>query len=252
MKIVEITRPGVIGSVIVLVIVVVCVRLGLWQLDRRTTRLELNAVIAERLESEPSTLERAPMDTTGLTYRRVILEGHLDADRSVVLAGRSHQGSPGAHLLVPLRMGGGALLVNRGWLPAPDAASVDREAVRIDGEVRVEGVLMPYPDVEIERPSGFSATWYRFSGDAIRAQYPYPVAPLYLRATAPPTAGGPGAAAGPEGAPTTTALPVLLGPPELDPGPHLSYAIQWFSFGAIFLIGWLVLVVHRRKPAVGP
>lgn len=257
MKIMEITRPGVIGTVMVLVIVVVCVRLGLWQLDRRTTRLELNAAMAERLGSEPSTLERAPMDTTGLTYRRVILEGHLDADRSVVLAGRSHQGSPGAHLLVPLRMGGGALLVNRGWLPAPDAASVDREAVRIAGEVRVEGVLMPYPDVEIERPSGFADTWYRFSGDAIRAQYPYPVAPLYLRATTRPAAGGsgatagPGAAAGTRAPPTTTALPVLLGPPDLDAGPHLSYAIQWFSFGAIFLIGWLVLVLNRRKPAVG-
>lgn len=242
MKIVELTRSGVVGTVMVFVIVAVCVRLGFWQLDRRTTRLALNAVIAERLEAEPVTLDRPPVDTTGLTYRRVIAHGQLDADRSVVLAGRSYQGSPGAHLLVPLRMGGGGLLVNRGWLPAPDAASVDRESVRIHGKARVEGVLMPYPEVEMEPPSVFTDTWYRLAGDAIRAQYPYPLASVYLRATTRPQ--------GVAGSDTAVGVPVLLGLPEVESGPHLSYAIQWFSFGGIFLIGWLVLLI--RATGEGP
>lgn len=240
MKSIEITRSGAIAALLILVVAAVCIRLGFWQLDRRETRLGLNAAIAERMDAQPFTLDRAPMDTTGLTYRRVVIAGRLDADRSVALAGRSYQGSPGAHLLVPLRLGDGALLVNRGWLPARDAASVDRDAVAIDGPAEVEGVLLPFPDVTVAEEDGFRSTWYRFAGDAIRAQYPYPVAPLYLQATSRP--------AGPA-APDTAQLPILLDPPGLDDGPHLSYAVQWFSFAAIFLIGGLVLLLDpgRRR-----
>jgi surfeit locus 1 family protein len=36
-------------------------------------------------------------------------------------------------------------------------------------------------------------------------------------------------------------LPRRLPPPELTNGPHLSYAIQWFSFAAIVLIGSFTL-----------
>lgn len=233
------TPAGILGSLAIFLVVVVCLRLGFWQLDRREQRLERNTAIAERLEAEPLTLDGVPWDTAGLTHRRVSLHGRLDGDRSVVLAGRSHAGSPGAHLLVPLRTGAAAVLVNRGWLPAADALTVDLEPVALTGEVRVEGVLLPFPDVDLE-PAGsaaFRRTWYRLHGDAIRAQYPYPVAPLYLVATSRPR--------GPAVPDTARGLPVLLGPPAIDPGPHLSYAIQWFSFAAIFLVGWVILLVRR-------
>ncbi len=38
---------------------------------------------------------------------------------------------------------------------------------------------------------------------------------------------------------------MILEPPSRDPGPHLSYAVQWFSFAAIFLLGWIALLVRR-------
>ena len=41
---------------------------------------------------------------------------------------------------------------------------------------------------------------------------------------------------------TTARLP----PPALDEGPHLSYAIQWFSFAAIALIGGTAVAVRNR------
>jgi surfeit locus 1 family protein len=42
-------------------------------------------------------------------------------------------------------------------------------------------------------------------------------------------------------------FPMRLELPETDDGPHLGYAIQWFSFAAIGLIGWLVLVIRRGE-----
>jgi cytochrome oxidase assembly protein ShyY1 len=40
-------------------------------------------------------------------------------------------------------------------------------------------------------------------------------------------------------------LPALVPPPDLSEGPHLSYAIQWFTFAAVALVGTALLV--RRE-----
>ncbi|MGK7311594.1 MAG: SURF1 family protein [Candidatus Longimicrobiales bacterium M2_2A_002] len=264
MRALDLTGRGIIGTVVVLIVAAVCVRLGLWQLDRRAERTARNDIIAERMAMPPVALTSAPRDTGGLAYRRARVVGRADGDRALILAGRSRNGAPGVNVLSPVRLRTGAVLVNRGWLPAPDAATVDLDAVRLHGPVAVEGVLLPFPDVDrASEPEPFRVTWFRFDGDAIRAQYPYPVAPLYLAATAvvePATVGsGPGparaptdpdgAAAGPRGGPSAAApaAPIPPGAPELDPGPHLSYAVQWFSFAAIALIGWLVLLVQRAR-----
>lgn len=238
MRPVELTRSGVLGTLGVIVVVAVCIRLGLWQLDRRAGRLERNRAVAARMTAEPTTLRSAPSDTVGLTFHRVRIEGELDPDRAVILAGRSHGGAPGVHLVVPLRTPGGAVLVNLGWLPSPDAASAEPPPLP-RGPVWVEGVLLPFPDVDLDLPpGGFRTTWFRLDGDALRAQYPYRVAGLYLQATDRPTG---------QESPTRPAQarqPVILEPPSLGAGPHLSYAIQWFSFAAIFAIGWVVLLVR--------
>ena len=248
----ELTRRGVLGTVAVLVVAGLCIRLGVWQLDRRAERLQRNQAVAQRMADEPVALSVAPMDTAGLTYRRATVSGAVDHDRSIILAGRSRNGAPGVHVLTPVRLTPGAVLVNRGWLPAPDAATVDLSAIRLDRPVRAQGVLVPFPDVDLgRRTDGFQTRWFRVDGDAIRRQYPYPVAPLYLVATAPvePAA----ATAGPGGRAGDTigaGAPVPPGPPHLEPGPHLSYAIQWFSFAAIFLVGWIILLL-RRSPRDG-
>jgi cytochrome oxidase assembly protein ShyY1 len=51
-------------------------------------------------------------------------------------------------------------------------------------------------------------------------------------------------------------LPRLVPPPELSEGPHLSYAIQWFTFATIALVGYGLLVRRevrdRRRSREGP
>ena len=243
----EITRSGIVATIAVFIIAAVCIRLGLWQLDRRGQRSALNQVIAERLEAAPVTLEGMPLDTTGLTYRRAVVRGHLEGSRSIVLGGRSHRGRPGAHVLTPVLVSGGAVLANRGWLPAPDAATVDPTAMDAAGEARLEGVLLPFPRVDSDEPppDDFQETWFRLDGRRVRAQYPYPIAPLYLQLTDPPAVEG-------TLPPRTEAKPLPAGLPELEPGPHLSYAVQWFSFAAIFVIGWAALLLARRRRGSTP
>jgi surfeit locus 1 family protein len=40
---------------------------------------------------------------------------------------------------------------------------------------------------------------------------------------------------------------VHIPPPEQDNGPHLGYAIQWFSFALIFLVGWVTLMLRKGE-----
>ncbi|HSH46243.1 MAG TPA: SURF1 family protein, partial [Longimicrobiales bacterium] len=177
----EITRSGLFATIGVLLVAAVCVRLGIWQLDRREQRLTQNAAVAQRMAESPLSLHGAPRDTTGLTFRLASVTGRYDNERSVVLAGRSRDGAPGVHVLTPLRVGDGAILVNRGWLPSNDAATVDLGAVAVPGPVDAAGMLVPFPDVDVDvERDGFRTTWFRLDADALRSQFPYPVAALYL------------------------------------------------------------------------
>jgi surfeit locus 1 family protein len=234
---VELTRSGIVATLAVLAVVALCLRLGFWQLDRRDQRLERNAAVAERMTATPVGLLAAPTDTAGLIYRSATASGTYDHDRTIILGARSMNGIPGVHVLTPLRTADGAILVNRGWVPSADAATVDLALVSRPPGGEIAGVLVPFPDVRLPRdPDGFRTRWFRLDGDAIRAQYPYRVAPLYLQTTGDPQV-----------APTAGVLsPQPLAPPTLDAGPHLSYAVQWFSFAAIFLIGWATLVLRRH------
>jgi surfeit locus 1 family protein len=63
----------------------------------------------------------------------------------------------------------------------------------------------------------------------------YPVTPYYVVALAAP------------GETPSQDRPVRLGPPPLDEGPHKSYAIQWFSFAAIALVGAAAYARSERR-----
>jgi surfeit locus 1 family protein len=179
-------------------------------------------------------------DTTGLRFRRATAQGSWDGARSIVLPGRSYQGVPGAHVLTPLRFAtGSGILVNRGWMPAADAATVDSAVLEIHGAVIVEGLIEVFPGREaslarraatVASTGSFRRVWYAIDEAAMRGQFPYRLLDVSLQLVPSPDA------------PT---YPVRLATPAMDEGPHLGYAIQWFSFAAIALIGWGVMVLRK-------
>ncbi len=200
------------------------------------------------MDEPPITLDRVPSDTGGLLFRRVRVRGPIDAAHSLVVAGRSYEGAPGVHLVTPVRIGSGAVLVNRGWLPSPDAATVDIQPYDTVGTLGVIGLALPFDPREdgvdysgAADSSGFRRVWYGYEA-AMRRQLPYPSASFYLQAL--PAESPDPRRVGPQ------SLPARLPPPTLSEGPHLSYAVQWFSFAAIALIGWGLLA--RRSGAVVP
>lgn len=241
----RLTWSGVLGSLAAIAVALVCIRLGIWQLHRLHERRRVNAAVEARMDEPPVTLGRIPTDTTGLLFRRIRVSGPVDASHSLVIAGRSFEGAPGVHLVTPIRIGGGAILVNRGWLPSPDASTVDLLPYDTAVAMAVVGLALPFDPrddgADYSGPpdsAGFRRVWYGYEA-AMRGQIPYPTATFYLQALpdAPPDPRTVGPAS----------LPARLPPPALSEGPHLSYAIQWFSFATITLIGWVLLA--RRSSA---
>jgi len=194
---VRLGRRDILGAVVALAVAIVCVRLGVWQLDRLGQRRARNAILAARLALPPLELVRGtPPDSA--RQRRLIARGVYDFAHELIGPGRSFDGTPGVALVTPLRLADGSVVfVDRGWVPSPDAAHVDQTLYREADTATVAGLgVVPPPgryDVPfILQQSGTSA---------------------------------------PRGLPRRWPSPVL------DDGPHLSYAIQWFSFALIIVLG---------------
>lgn len=241
---ISITVSGVLATLVVFAAAALCVRLGFWQLDRLAERRARNEEIAARLEAAPVPLTDVPQDSTGWLYRRVVLLGSYDTTGLILYAGRSFGGMPGAHLVTPLILNGSGsrVLVNRGWLPAADAAHPDLSGIESSGPIQATGLVVafpggrspPAPPGSVRSVDGFRRTWFSIDPEAIRAQYAYPLGGIAVQLL--PEEG-------------MARLPARLPLPDLDEGPHKGYAIQWFSFAVIAIIGWAVLVMKGNARA---
>jgi surfeit locus 1 family protein len=208
------------------------VRLGIWQLSRLHQRRAANAVTiaARSAPPVPITAGSAGTDTLGEHY--VVAQGRYDHAHEIVLRGEVLEGAPGVEVVTPLLLaeGGPAVLVNRGFLPAPDAVSAVTDGTQEPGRQTVRGLALPLgsaPGEPMEHAGRM--TWRRLDIGALRQRLPYPLLPIYVLQT-------------PDG--SLSMFPRRLEPPPVDEGPHLSYAIQWFLFAGL-AAAFAVLVVGR-------
>jgi surfeit locus 1 family protein len=241
---VKLSTRGALAALLALAVAALCIRLGFWQLDRLEQRRGRNAAVEAATalpEVElPDSFASVARDPEAYIYRRVRLRGEYDAPREVVLRGRGEGGNPGVHLTTPLLLGGGrAVMVNRGWVPAPDAATVDVRPFVEPGLRDVEGIFLPAPATGDAEPLDVSVagttlhSYARLPLASLRAAAPYDLLPLYVQQLA--------------GTPPPGPLPKRVAVPPLDEGPHLGYAVQWFSFAAIALGGLLLLLARNRR-----
>jgi surfeit locus 1 family protein len=173
-----------------------------------------------------------------------VADGAYDFEREFALASKTHQGSPGVNIITPLRSthGDTAVLVNRGWVYSADAMTVDFARWKEVDTTSVTGYLL-----EVTR-GGRGAAWAgtnprvarRLDYDSLAKRFPYPIAPFMLVAQE-DAARTPGATA------PRDSTPARLPAPLMDEGPHLGYAIQWFCFAVIALLGAAVGVRADRR-----
>ena len=222
--------------VIAVVLTLGFMRLGGWQLARLHQRQRLNAELASRAEDSAVATSQLPTDTANAHYRRVSVHGVYDYSNEIVLTLRSREGSPGVNIVTPVKTPGTdtALLVVRGWVYSPDGTTIDLTKWREGPEVNGSGFVETYPpprdgpNLSTTHPNAYR--W--LDRTTLEKRYTYPLKPYYVVLTAPV-------------GDTTKNTPPRLTVPPMDEGPHRSYAIQWFSFAAISIIGTILFL--RRK-----
>jgi len=218
------------------------VSLGLWQLSRLDSRRQQNSFLASRRFAPEVELGALPADTGAARFRRVRINGVYDFSNEILHTLRGRGGSPGVNILTPLLRAGNdtAVLVNRGWVYAPDGITVDTKPWREPDSLAGGGFVETFPTAgpfaapNPARPRAFR----RLDRSALSKLFPYPIANYYVVLTDSATN------AARLGVRPPRDLPPRVEPAALDEGSHQSYAVQWFSFAAISIIG---LVIFLRR-----
>ena len=240
-------RPKLLlGLLIPLACAALFVRLGLWQLGRHRERAAFNAGLVARLAEPAVPLDAVALGDSGAVRgRRVRVTGRFRYDLEQVAAGRVSEGSPGVHLLTPLEIAGSdtLLVVVRGWVYSPDAASIEPRRWREKDTVTAAGYLIPIPEETTGGPVAADAAGRplrRVSLSALRARIAAPIHAAQLVMTS-------------DSLRRADSVPRRLPPPMVDPGPHWSYMWQWFAFAAVAVIGGVALFRRgRARPRSGP
>lgn len=232
----------VLAVAVVAIGAAVCIRLGVWQLSRLHEKQRLNASMRAALATPPRVIEDVEVPLAAIQDRRVELSGAYDERHQFLLTARTNEGSPGVHVVTPLRLDNGLVaLVDRGWLYAGDAATALPQRYPEPGPQVVVGVAMPletggtrYPMRRV--PIDSIEVWAAraLDRDSVERVLPYAVAPWIVRQLP-----GPG----------VPAAPRRLPPKPYDEFMHISYAGQWFLFAAILLAGPALVARSRRRRA---
>jgi surfeit locus 1 family protein len=214
---------------------------GFWQLDRLDQRKDRNAQIeARQAEPEVGISELVSAGdlysvADAVRYRNVRAAGRYQLDDEVLVRNRSLEGSAGFWVLTPLLFGdGSAVVVNRGWVPFSMGPGQPRgDATAPVGSVEVSGVVEETVTAGRFQVSDSAAgrldSLARVDLARYADQLDYPILPVYIRLVDQVPAQGSG-------------LPARLPEPDLGEGPHLSYAVQWFSFALIGAVGYPLIL----------
>ncbi len=231
-------------TLLVLLAVGIMVRLGFWQLDRLKQRRLRNAQIVAQMTRPPLLVNSMPstIKPAHLRYHRLEARGVFDFEHEFALKNQSWKGQAGYHLITPLRLEGQkrAVLVDRGWIPyAEGGRTVRRKFDQPTGLVVVHGflgeqALPPRHASGPFLPESNTATLYYVDPPSLQKVLPYPLMPFYVEWTA--------KASTPETSLPYRPVHVL----DLSEGPHLGYAVQWFSFALIFLVGYLYWISRHQ------
>ncbi len=228
---------------LVLIVVPSFFLLSRWQLSRLDERRATNDLIATN-SSAPAVPVEALMtpgaDLASVTqadrWRPVRATGRYDQAGQVLVRKRPLEGSNGFWVATPLVTSSGAVLVvNRGWVAASGGAEATPSVPPApSGVVEVLGRLQPSQEAPIPQPA-----------DLPTGQVSDLAVPLVSNAEATFPGYVDLVSSTPEQAPGLRQLPL----PDLNEGPHLSYAVQWVFFAAVAVSGFVILVRREQEYA---
>ena len=223
-----------LATLIVLLGTALCIRLGIWQLDRLDQRRAFNAQVESMRAAEPLDLNtELPENISTMEWRAVTVTGEYDFENQIALRNQYYGDQYGYHLVTPLFFNGTAVLVDRGFIPAEgnsapeDWRKYDEDGpVTLTGQIRLGQVKPALGGVADALPESGKKlfVWNNFNLEQIASQLEFPILEVYIQ---------------PNTEISDTIPPIPYQPVvELTEGSHFGYALQWFTFAAILFVGY--------------
>jgi len=239
-------RVALLPAIVALIMLMVLLSAGFWQLDRAEEKRRLVVQQAYRGAKNAIVLDPgllAAQQLEQLRHRRANASGNYRADKQYLLDNRTHKHVAGYHVLTPLRLQGGDahVLVNRGWLPVgPDRRQLPDLVVTLQS-LSQEGLIVapPAPGLVLGSSGYEGAGWPRVVQQVdlarIEEQLGAPVLPFVLRLS-PESEHG-----------YVREWQIRAG---LSPERHVGYAVQWFAL-AVALVVLCTWAAVGRAPEDG-
>jgi len=247
-------RKWLLATFLVLAGTALCIRLGIWQLDRLEQRRAFNQQF-ESMRAMPALdlNQEVPDDISSMEWRAVTVHGEYDFANQIALRNQYNGDQYGYHLMTPLLFDPStlpsvvgrvqvAVLVDRGWIPADGNSSTadwrkydERGSVNLAGQIRLGQMKPAFGGVTDTLPEDGSKLeiWNNADLPRIASQVPYPVLPVYVQPAADEN----------DSAPPIPSQPTV----EITEGPHLGYALQWFTFATILFVGY-PFFLRKQEP----
>lgn len=219
---INLTKLSVIPLIGYILLMVLLISLGCWQLERAEQKQEYLQKQEQLLQQAPLLLDKnTPDDLDSLKFRSVSVSGVYDIGHQFLLDNQHVNGKVGYFVLTPLQLvEGKVILVNRGWVPLNVNRKILPDISLKQQHVVLSGRINSFPSVGLK---------------LVGADIPTPTWPAIVQVVNPVELGkalhaglyafqielDPAAA---EGYVRNWTIPVLITPEK-----HVAYALQWFG-----------------------
>lgn len=216
------------------------IQLGEWQLRRLDERRERNATVLahEALPVQDYSAVMTKEIGEDDQWFRVTATGTYTGDQFQVRY-RSLDGAYGSEVVAVMKTDrGDLLLVNRGFLTRQPGHPDGEMPATLDGTVTVTGYVRRNDRGDENAMTPHENQVRLTNSDALGKAMGVTLVNGYVSVI--------------ESQPAESDLLIPLPTPDMSEGPHLSYALQWFAFTAIGIIGMGVLIradLRDRKKA---
>ena len=223
-----------------LLLALLMMRLGFWQLDRADQKKQLHERFAARATATPLSVSDSSSDQVAHElWRPARISGSALAP-ALLLDNRVRDGVPGYEVLAPIRLDDArTVLLNRGWLAAPARRDRWPEILPMQHLENVKVRIAPAPSTGIslaafslETGPGDISRIQRLDFPALSVALKLPLEPYQLLLDADQA----------DGYDRRWLLP------SPDAGKHQAYAAQWFAMAGVLLILMAFYGFRRSTP----
>ncbi len=236
--------PKWLASIVgVVLAILVMIGLANWQLNRLYTKRAANTAITESAKAVvvpadtllPASPKAAPKGSA--EWHRVSVTGTYLVDKTVLIRGSTTDAGVGFEVVIPLQAADGKVyLIDRGFVLAPSTADqlpaipeAPKGEVDVTGRVRLTNASIGSA-TRIEPIQGIR-TVRALNTEGLAQDLGLDLSGGYIAALEEAPADG-------------ASYPKIdrAQLPDLDEGPHLSYAVQWFLFAGLSFVGYLYMI----------